>query len=275
LLGLVFILVLFVLVSSSGSANQTPILPAQYLPGDTQIRAAYNSQLSPAIAQGGDKFLIAWEDSRAIVTGGSESETARDIYAMRLDANGNLLDATPFAVASVFASQTNPKVAWNGGNWLVVFQGTGPNGTGYYDQGLYAVRISPPGQVLDPDPITFYGTKPAGGPYWSVASDGNNWVIVVQGTATSGDIVALRVSPAGVVLDPPVRTVVDATYYLRSNIKLAFAGGVFLMTYDDQYLNGVNETDGVCFDSNLNLLASPTQLSASPASSLAGAGNQF
>jgi hypothetical protein len=81
LLGLVFILGLFVLVSSSGSANQTPILPAQYLPGDTQIRAAYNSQLSPAIAQGGDKFLVAWEDSHAIVTGGSESETARDIYA--------------------------------------------------------------------------------------------------------------------------------------------------------------------------------------------------
>lgn len=274
-LGAVFAVVLVALASASGMAIQSSFMPGRFLPGDLTISPAYNNQQAPAIAQGGDKLLIVWEDSRAIVTDGTESETARDIYAMRLDANGNLLDATPIAITAAFASQTAPKAAWNGSNWLVVFQGNGPNGTGYYDNGLYAVRVSPSGQVLDPNPIPFYGTKPTGGSYWSAASDGNNWMVVVQGTATSGDIVALRISPDGVVLDPPTRTIVDATYYMRSNIKLAYAGGVFLMTYDDQYLNGVNETDGVRFDSNLNLLGQPTQLLTTPASSLAGDGNQF
>lgn len=274
-MGIFLGLVLFLLTSTAGFANQPVILPERYLPGDAQVSPAYNSQLAPEIAQGGDKLLVVWEDSRAIVSGGTESETGRDIYAMRLDAAGNLLNPTPIAISSAAASQSSPKAAWNGNNWLVVFEGYGPNGTGYYDKGLYAVRVSPGGQVLDPQPITLYGTKPTGGSYWALASDGNNWVVVVQGTSTSGDIVGIRISPAGVALDPPTRTLVESTYYMRSNIKLAYAGGVFLLTYDDQYLNGTYETKGLRFDSNLNLLGSPVQLLTVSASDLAGQGSQF
>ncbi|MCS6845996.1 MAG: PKD domain-containing protein, partial [Caldilineales bacterium] len=163
-----------------------------------------------------------------------------------------------------------PKVAWNGSNWLVVFEGNAPNGTGYYESLLQAVRVSPAGQVLDAKPIPLYGLKPPG-LAWAVASDGNNWVVVAQGTVTGTDIVAVRISPAGAVLDPPTRTVVDGTYYLRSNLKLAYAGGVFLLTY-----NGGNyETEGVRFDSNLNVLGPPQQIISRAADDLAGAGNQF
>ncbi len=268
-------LLLALLLGTAATPASASTIPTRWLPGDDAISPAYNNQQAPAIAQGGDKHLVVWEDSRAIATGGTESETGRDIYAMRLDNAGNLLDPTPFAVTAAAGSQTSPKVAWNGTNWLVVYQGIGPNGTGYYDNGLYAVRVSPSGQVLDPRPIAFYGTKPSGGSYWSVASDGNNWVVAVQGTSTSGDIVALRVSPDGVVLDPPTRTLVDSTYYMRSNIKLAYAGGVFLLTYDDQYLSGTNETDGLRFDGNLNLLGTSTQLLSVSASALASNGTDF
>ncbi len=262
-------------VATAGDIQAAAVTPSRWLPGDNTVGPAYSNQQAPDIAQGGDKFLVVWEDSRSIVTGGTESETGRDIYGIRLDASGNPLDATPIAVAAAPASQWAPKAAWNGSNWLVVFEGYAPNGTGYYAPMLQAVRISPAGQVLDPQPIPLYGTAPSGGAYWSLASDGVNWVVVVQGTSTGGDIVAMRISPSGAVLDPPTRTLVDATYYMRANIRLAYAGGVFLMTYNDQYVNGTNETKGLRFDSNLSVLAPPAQLLTVPASDLAGAGNQF
>lgn len=264
------------LIAISATAQTPLITPTRLLPNDSAIGPAAGNQSAPAISQGGDIFLLAWTDSRAISTGGAEGDTARDIYAMRVDGAGNLLDVTPIAVTSAPASQVNPKVAWNGSDWLVVYEGNGPNGTGYYEYSLQAVRVSPAGQVLDATPISLYGMRPTGGSYWSVASDGNNWVVANQGTSTSGDIVAVRISPAGVVLDPPTRTLVRATYYMRSNIRLAYAGGVFLMTFNDEYINGTDDTKAVRFDASLNLLdAAPFRLLLTPVSDLTGAGSDF
>ena len=231
----------------------------------------------PAIAHGGNLMLAVWSDNRANVTGGYEGETSKDIYGVRLDAAGNLLDAVPIAITAARATQDNPKVVWNGTNWLVVFESYDLGGTGYYYQkSLAAVRVSPSGQVLDAKPIPLYGLIPSGSVYWAAASDGVNWVVVNQGTSTSGDMVAVRISPAGVVLDPPTRALVKATYYGRSNLRLAYAGGVFLLSFDDAYNNGVYDTKAVRFDSSLTLLdAAPLALLGSPLSDLAGNGSGF
>ena len=109
-----------------------------------------------------------------------------------------------------------------------------------------------------------------------MASDGNNWVVVNQGTPTSSDIVAVRISAAGVVLDPPTRVLVPGTYYGRFNLKLAYAGGVFALTYSDEYVNGNNNTKLVRFDSNLTKLdAAPLPLLDVSLSDLAGNGTGF
>ena len=50
---------------------------------------------------------------------------------MRLDASGNPLGLLPFAICAAAATQNNPKAAWSGSNWLVVFESTDLNGTGY------------------------------------------------------------------------------------------------------------------------------------------------
>ncbi|MDW8309651.1 MAG: hypothetical protein RMK20_09785, partial [Verrucomicrobiales bacterium] len=225
------------------------------LPGDAVVSPAAGDQAQPVIARGGNSLLAVWSDTRANPYGTSDYETARDIYAMRLDAAGNPLDPVPFAVCAAPAAQDYPKVAWNGSHWLVVFESYGVSGTGYYQKTLAAVRVTPSGQVLDAQPIPLSGLVPASYTAWAVASDGTNWVVVNQGNGTSEDIVAVRISPGGVVLDPPNRAVVKATYYLRFNLRLAYAGGVFLCTFDD------SGTKGVRFDSNLNLLdAAPIQI---------------
>ena len=230
-------------------------LIAGTLPGDAAVSAAAGDQSAPAIARGGDVLLAVWSDARANVTGGYEGETSRDIYGARLDTDGNLLDTVPIAIAAGKSSQENPKVAWNGTHWLVVFESWDLNGTGYYYQkSMEAVRVAPSGQVLDSTPIKLYGLTPSGGSYWALASDGTNWVVVNQGSSSSGNIFAVRISPAGVLLDQPTHTLVEATYYGRSNLKLAYSSGVFILTFNDEYVNGTDNTKAVRFDSNLNKL---------------------
>ncbi len=117
---------------------------------------------------------------------------------------------------------------------------------------------------------------PSGSSYWTVASDGVNWVVVNQGNSTGGDIVAVRISPAGVVLDPPTRVFVPATYYGRFDLKLAYASGVFALTYSDEYVNGNTNTKLVRFDSNLTKLdAAPLTLLDVTLSDLAANGASF
>lgn len=238
------------------------------LPGDGTVSPSAMEQGSPAIATGGAGTLTVWADFRANPYGSYEYETSRDIYGMRFDGTGAPLDALPIAIAATRANQNYPKVAWNGENWLVVFQSVDIGGTGYYQDSLEAVRVSPGGQVLDAKPIKLFGLIPSGPGYWALASDGNNWVVVNQTTPTGGDIVAVRISRNGVLLDPPTRSLVPATYYMRSNIQLAYAGGVFLATFNDAYGNGGYDTKAVRFDSSLNRLDAglisflPTTLSA-------------
>ncbi len=259
------------------SLTQAQIAPAEFLPGDDTLAPTAGDQSAPAIAQGDDAALAVWSDGRALVAvGGYEGETSRDIYGVRLDANGNVLDALPIAITAARSNQENPQVAWNGANWLVVFESYSLGGTGYYYQkSLAAVRVSPAGQVLDSQPIPIYGVAPTVG-QWSLASDGNNWVVAFQGASASYDLMALRISPTGVVLDPPTHSLVPATYYVRSNLHLAYAGGVFLLTFNDAYVNGTYDTKAVRFDSNLTLLdATPISLLSVPLNGLASNASEF
>lgn len=230
-----------------GAANVYSQL--RFLPGDAAVSLAATEQSAPSIASGVKGTLAVWGDFRANPYGSYDYETSRDIYGMRFDNAGNPIDALPRLIVGTRANQNYPKVSWNGTNWLVVYQSVGTGGTGYYQDSLEAVRVAPDGQVLDAQPIKLFGLIPSGPVYWSLASDGNNWVVVNQSTPTSGDIVAIRISPDGVLLDPPNRSIVAATYFMRSNIQLAYAGGVFLMTFNDS-----DDTKAMRFDSNLNRL---------------------
>ncbi|MEK6675057.1 MAG: PKD domain-containing protein [Planctomycetota bacterium] len=248
-----------------------------FLPGDAAVSPVVTDQTAPAISRGSDSTLVVWTDNRADPTGAytwSEYETSRDIYGIRLDSAGNVMDGTALAIVTGRAIQNYAKVAWNGTSWLVVYQSVDLNGTGYYYQdSLEAVRVSSTGQVLDAQPIKLYGLTPSGSGYWDIGSDGNNWVLVNQGTSAGGDIVAIRISPAGVLLDPPNRALVPATYYMRSNIQVAYAGGVFLMTFSD---GGAYDTKAVRFDGNLDKLdAQPISLLPTSLNALAGSDSGF
>ena len=247
-------------------------MPSRYVPGDGAIAAAAKDQVAPFLCQGGTTVLAVWSDNRANSTGGYEGETSWDIYGMRFDASGQALDKVPFAIAAGPASQKLPRASWNGTNWLVVFESVDFGGTGYYQTSLEALRVAPDGHVLDPKPIKLYNMTPAGE---TVASDGSGWVVVNQGTPVNSDVVAARISSAGVLLDPGPRILVPATLYPRGNFQLAYAGGVFLLAYGES-APGSDPATAIRFDAFLNLLdASPFGLGPSPLDRLISNGSGF
>jgi PKD repeat protein len=241
---------LFTLICWTGMLQaQLPGLPHPSA-GDLAVGLAAGDQSGAFLAEGGDYQLLLWADERSNPYVYYEYETSSDIYALRLDQNGTAQETIPFAVTAERGSQSSPKAAWNGSHWLVVYAATSLSGTGYYYQsGLAAVRVDPNGTVIDPDPIPLYGLSSGTSMNWSVASDGDQWVVVTQGNDIGSDIVAVRISADGRLLDPPTRALVKGTYYGRSNIRLAHANGMFLLTYDEQ-----GQTGAVLFDSALNPL---------------------
>ena len=249
-------------------------VPSRFVPGDATVAAATKDQSSVALSQGTNTVLAVWADNRANSTGGYVGETSWDVYGMRFDASGNALDVLPFPIATGAASQTVPRAAWNGTSWLVVFQSVDFGGTGYYQDSLEAVRVAPDGHVIDPKPIKIYNHTPTGST-WAVASDGSGWVVVNQGTSVTVDLVASRISSAGTLLDPGPKSVLKGTYYSRGSVRLAFAGGVFLLAYEES-ATGYDPSNAVRFDSGLNLLdAAPFALAPSPVAALSSNGSQF
>jgi len=255
----------------SASAQPVNLTPSHWLPGDDTIGMAAELQLTPAIARGGDILLTVWADRRSMPSGTGEFyETASDIYGMRLDANGNLLDSVPFVITQAQSTQENPKLAWNGTHWLVAFESYTVTEGGYYQKSLAAVRVAPNGEVMDAAPIPINNFSPVGGA-WAVASDGTDWVVVAETSDSNSSLKAVRIDSAGIVEQPP-KLLVPSTYYLRFNLRLAYAGGAYLFTWMD-----FDDTQALRFDSALNVLdASPiTLVTGHSLESLASNDNQY
>src|SRR6187431_750020 len=99
--------------------------------------------------------------------------------------------------------QTDPAVAFDGTNYLVVWKGFSlDTKTG----GVFAARVSPSGTVLDPDGIEisseFTGELAPFAP--AVAFDGADYLVTWTENRGDpfGDLYGARITPAGTLLDP-------------------------------------------------------------------------
>lgn len=212
-----------------------PLAGPTLLPGDLSPAASAANQNAPYVARGGGGYLAVWADARTNLfypPPWSEEQGARDIYAARLDASGFLVDTIPFVVNQDFGWQKNPQAAWNGQCWLVVWETQAPTEF-YYASAIYAARVAPDGTVLDPDPIHVIVYPYSSSAYFSVASDGSQWVVVAEGSsAGENGIFGVRVGADGGVLDPAPKVLVPEAYYLNFSIRVQYADGEYLLTYD-------------------------------------------
>src|SRR5262249_41853666 len=119
--------------------------------------------------------------------------------------------------------QGGPAAAWNGTDWLVVWEdsrGSVPN--------IYGTRIDTTGTVLDTSGIQM--PSQAGGEGEAhVTADGTNWLVVWYSFG-SGVLSAARVSPGGVVLDTtPIN--LGGSGAGGEPIGVAYGAGTYAITY--------------------------------------------
>jgi hypothetical protein len=126
--------------------------------------------------------------------------------------------------------QTNPAIASDGTNFLVVWIDMRNRDSSWFD--VYGARVSASGEVLDPGGIPIC-TNVSAAYYPAVAFDGANYLVVWSDDRdqSTGDprleIYGARVSPGGAVLDPNGIQITHGEVAFQPTI--AFNGTVYLV----------------------------------------------
>ncbi len=178
-------------------------------------------QLDPAVSSDGQVFLVVWTDQR------SRHASPNDIFGVRVDATGQLLDPGGIPIAVAPRSQANPKVAYGPGEWLVVYE---DDRAGQLD--IHATRVSRTGQVLGSLAVS---ASPAVQSRPAVAGDAAGFLVVWQDARPGGgndDIYASRVVN-GAALDG-TGIAVSTAPGLQQLPDVASNGTTYLVVWDDR-----------------------------------------
>ena len=149
------------LISPSGSPKSAAI----------NLSSAKSNKELPYAASDGSSFLAVWSDDRGGVY---------EIWGARVGPTGAVLDKSGIAIAKSVTSgtQREPAVAYNGSNYLVVWE---DSRSGNWD--IYGVRVSTSGAVLGtPQPLSTagkYQQRPR------LAGDNKGWLVAWQDTRNS------------------------------------------------------------------------------------------
>jgi hypothetical protein len=144
-------------------------------------------QVAPAVGSDGTDFLVAWQDFR---------NSDYDIYCARVSWTGLVLDTAGVAVCTASGDKVTPAVAYNGTDYLVLWQ---HRDVGI--RGIHGARVDRQGIVLDPDGFIVSATAGVGDQP-AAASDGDDFLIVWSDSRNGDrDIYGARVSATGTVLD--------------------------------------------------------------------------
>ncbi|MDI3291378.1 hypothetical protein [Polyangium sp. 15x6] len=183
-------------------------------PGSSSLAAA---------AHDGTNFFLAFTDTRL-----SSSYSPSDVFGLRVSNTLTKVDATSQLLSRAANAETRPAVAYNGTNYLAVWEDRRPGTT----TDIYGARLTTSGAVLDPSGIAISQAM-ASESYPSIASLGGDWLVAWNDTrASNDDIYAARVSGAGSVLDPsgvPITTAAGS----QSNPAVSSDGTNWLVTWYD------------------------------------------
>jgi hypothetical protein len=144
------------------------------------------------VGSDGTGYLVAWTSP--------PGATGPDMMGARLSATGQLMDPVPLVLSDADAPQEYPFISSGVDPYLVVWEDQRDFTPNEWD--AYGTRVASDGTVLDPAGIGIGvsgvpDTRPV--PAW----DGTNWLVAWQRTSSTNQVVAARVSPAGIVLDQP------------------------------------------------------------------------
>ncbi len=185
-------------------------------PASIAISTAASS--TPALASGGASYLVVWKNA------GSSSS---DIVGARVGNDGAVLDPDGQLVSRSANAQFSHAVAFDGTNYLVVWQDF--RGT-YYD--IYAVMVAGDGTVLDPSGIAI--STAANDKFNPVVAFGGSDYLVVWNDQRNdaGDVYGARVGRNGAVLDP-AGIAISTAPGIQTSPYVASDGADYLVLWDD------------------------------------------
>ena len=156
------------------------------------ISKAANSQHQPSIAHDGSNFLVVWSDAR------DTNDTG--IFGARVTGAGTALDSPGFQISTSTEFEYLPSVAFDGTNYLVVWEGA-PKGSTV--KNIAGGRVSTAGKLLGTSDIAIAAGS------WDQASPtvawgkAGYWVVWQDhGSGSRYDIHGAQVSSSGVVQTP-------------------------------------------------------------------------
>ncbi len=183
-------------VLAEGAASTDSVGPAFHAGGDLGLVAALEYQIDASVAFDGVNYLVVWSDYR--------SKSSYDIFGARVAADGSVIDAGGFIVSEAAGHQEAPAVAFDGVNYLVVWTDT-RNGS----DDIYASRVDPAGNVLDPDGAVICAEAGAQADPMIAFSGSNYFVVWTDTRDVNQNIYGARVDAGVTVLDPGGLAVCD------------------------------------------------------------------
>jgi hypothetical protein len=232
---IVYITVCLVLciLSQTGYAMAPQHRQGEFLVDTTIVTTpGLGEQREPAVAFDGTNYFLVWTEYR---NGFSH------IYGTRVNQDGEMIDSISIPIAATWLTQQSPAVGFNGTCYLVVWEDTQDTivyGYTWYMHAIRGARINQSGTVLDTVPITIdlelysvFSYAPA------VTSNGTDFFVVWQSRIDCHwRVYGIRISPAGIVLDPE-GIPVSALPQDQKHPSVAFDGTNYLVVwaYSDYY----------------------------------------
>ncbi len=201
------------------------------------VSSLWNTQDEADVATDGSTWLVVWEDRR------NASATGDDIYAVRVDSSGSVLDGTALSICEEEGGQEYPRVDFDGANFLIVWRDGRPGANAGTD--LYGARVTPSGVILDEGGFVIDADTGSQGTA-DVSCDGTSQCLAVwQDTRNYGttkyDIWANLVSTTGV---PGTSFVVSDAIENQEWVEAAFNGTDWLVVWEDDRANSAPDIYG-------------------------------
>lgn len=202
------------------------VLDTAGIPVDTTV----SEQSQPALYFDGTNFLVVWRDYR--------DGANYDIYGVRINPAGNILDTAFIPIATGINHETNPAVSFDTTNYIVTFTNEAEQNVD-----IMGVRISKDGVIIDTSAIListgiyFYNQRAP-----ALSFDGQNYLAVWEDERNGNvncDIFGARITCSGSVLDSAGIPISVATND-QKNPAVIFDGTNYFVVWQDKRLNGLN-----------------------------------
>lgn len=237
------------------------------LPGDHEVAASAANQRKAFIASGAGHSLVVYEDDRSSLVdtvfgaqlAGSAAFGNVDVYGYFLDANGHRIGTAPIPINLDSWDQLNPRAAWNGSHYLVVFESTKPTQF-FYSDGIYGVRVAPDGTILDPVAIRIADDDGVDEMFPCVASVGGRWLVAWSDTVANNTVIRSAFVEANGVVGPEKTLIASTSGSVTTEPALVGSNSNYLFAWSVSFGSGVR---AMVLDAAANAVTGTLTLAAS------------